>query len=194
MDCTILEDMTRRGAVIHLSGAVNDELVTSFRKQQKEFYASKERSPEAAVVLTTTGGSIVTGIALYNAIDSFRKGGVDKLWLIALGTVRSMGVHLLPAQPDPKMRFVYPGTTLYHHLGTITREVKISGDVARHVYDIAEHQALVNASAQEDIFLQQLLATATGRTLEELKELESSPKYLTAEEAVERGFYGGLMT
>ncbi len=193
MDCKGLEDLARRGAVIHLSGEVNEDLVTSFRKQQKEFYANTERRPEAAIVLTTTGGLVTKGVALYNAIDSFRKGGVERLWLIGLGTVRSMGVYLLPAQPDPAMRLVFPGTTLYHHLATITRENKVVGNADRHQYDIAEHQAFVEMDRMQDEFLGKLLMEATGRTAEELSALERNPRYLNADEAIFMGFYGSRM-
>lgn len=193
MDCVAFEKLNRARCVIRLSGLINSDMNSCFARAQREFYELKDAPREVAIVLCTRGGSMPDGMALYNAIDSFRKGGVDKLWLIGQGMVGSMGVHILPAQPDPKFRLVFPHTTLYHHEKSLAREVKLDGGLTEHDYDIVEHMALVKRCRDQTAIMTKLLARATGQTKKALNALERNPRHLSARESVKLGFYGSIL-
>lgn len=191
-----LEELNRLGLTIRLGGPVNEDMVKSFRTQQKEVYKALKDAPakESAILLTTTGGAVQCGLELYNLIRSFRLGGVDRLWLVGSVTVASAGLIVLAGQPDQKYRAVFSETQTYHHRTSMWRERKIEGPAMVHEYEIAEQRANLKKHHKTEALLNKLFAEMTGCSEERLKYLEEHPCHLSPKKAIKYGFYGSLVT
>jgi len=189
-----LEELNRHGLTIRLGGTVNEDMVKSFRTQQRDLYKGQKEVPkEAAILLTTKGGSIQSGLELQNLINMFRLGGVERLWIVSMVCLASSGLIVLAGQPDKRLRVVFPGTQTYHHRSSISREGTPNAPAMVHEYEIAEYSSTLKKYKKIEVLLSKLFAEVTGCSEKRLKELEEHPKHLSTKEAIKYGFYGSVV-
>ena len=123
--------------------------------------------------INTPGGSITAGMAVYDTIQLI----TSPVSVIVTGMAASMGSILLSSAPKGK-RFVYP------HSRVMIHQPLISGRMVAPAVDINIQAEEMEKLRHE---LNQILADASGKPLEQVEKDTDRDFYLNAKEAIEYG-------
>jgi len=156
--------------VVFLVGPINDA-VANVVVAQLLFLESENPDKEIHLYINSPGGSISSGMAIYDTMQ-FIKPDVSTL---CIGIAASMGAFLLQAGAKGK-RFVLPNSTVMIH--------QPLGGFQGQATDIEIHAKYI-LSLRERLYI--LMAQHTGRSIEDIARDSERDKFLNAVEAVEYG-------
>ena len=123
--------------------------------------------------INTPGGSITAGMAIYDTIQLI----TSPVSVVVTGMAASMGSILLSSAPKGK-RFVYP------HSRVMIHQPLIAGRMVAPASDINIQAEEMEKLRHE---LNQILAEASGKPLEQIEKDTDRDFYLNASEAIEYG-------
>jgi ATP-dependent Clp protease protease subunit len=123
--------------------------------------------------INTPGGSITAGMAVYDTIQLI----TSPVSVVVTGMAASMGSILLSSAPKGK-RYVYP------HSRVMIHQPLISGRMVAPAVDINIQAEEMEKLRHE---LNQILADASGKPLEQVEKDTDRDFYLNAQEAIEYG-------
>jgi len=158
---------------------VNDE--SARETIEKLLYLDAEDpKKEITFYINTPGGSITSGMAIYDTIKLIRA----PVKVIVTGMAASMGSILLSAAEKGR-RFLYP------HARVMIHQPLIMGRIVAPAVDI-NIQALEMEKLRDE--LNGILAQASGQPLERIQKDTDRDFYMTAKEAVAYGLADGIVT
>ena len=156
--------------IIFLGTGIDDQVANSIVAQLL-FLDREDPDRDISLYVNSPGGMIYAGLAIYDTMNLIRA----DVSTIAVGVTASMGTVLLSAGEKGK-RYSLPNTTIHMH--------QALGGGSGQASDV-EIQARELLRNNEKI--RQILAYATGQTLERIKADTDRDVYMTAPEAREYG-------
>jgi len=158
--------------IIMLSGEVNDQMANSVIAQLL-FLDAQDSEKDIYLYINSPGGVITSGLAMLDTMN-FIKSDVQT---IAIGMAASMASVLLAGGTKGK-RFALPNSTILIHQpsgGAQGQQTEI---------EIAAEEILKTRKK-----MNQILADATGQTVEQIKKDTERDHYMSAQEAKDYGFF-----
>ncbi len=156
--------------IIFLAGPVSDVLANSVIAQLL-FLASKDPDKDIQLYINTPGGSVTSGMAVYDTMQYVK----PDISTVCIGLAASMGATLLAAGAKGK-RFALPNSEVLLHqvAGGVSGEAVEIEITAKQIIKIKDR-------------LNQILAYHTGQPLERIEKDTDRDFYLSAQEAKEYG-------
>jgi ATP-dependent Clp protease protease subunit len=162
--------------IIFLGTPIDDQVANSIVAQLL-FLDREDPDRDISIYVNSPGGMIYAGLAIFDTMNLIRA----DVSTIAVGVTASMGTVLLSAGQKGK-RYALPNATIHMH--------QALGGGSGQASDV-EIQARELLRNNEKI--RQILADATGQTLERIKHDTDRDIYMTAEEAKEYGLVDELL-
>ncbi len=163
---------------IFFFGEVNDESCADAVKKLL-YLDMMDKKAEITIYLSTPGGSINAGMALYDTIKLISA----PVKIVVTGIAMSMGSILLSAAKKGK-RFLFPNASVMIH------QPLIMGEFSGTAVDI--HIQAREMERMRDI-LNKILSDASGQPLEKIRKDTDRDFFMTAKEAVEYGLADGIV-
>ena len=163
---------------IFFFGEVNDESCAEAVKKLL-YLDMMDKKAEITIYLSTPGGSINAGMALYDTIKLISA----PVKIVVTGIAMSMGSILLSAAKKGK-RFLFPNASVMIH------QPLIMGEFSGTAVDI--HIQAREMERMRDI-LNKILSAASGQPLEKIRKDTDRDFFMTAKEAVEYGLADGIV-
>ncbi len=156
--------------IIFLAGPITDPVANSIIAQLL-FLASKDPNKDIQLYINTPGGSVTSGMAIYDTMQYIK----SNISTVCIGLAASMGATLLAAGEKGK-RFALPNSQILLHqvAGGVTGEAVEIEITAKQIIKIKEK-------------LNNILAKHTGQPLEKIEKDTDRDFYLSAEEAKDYG-------
>ena len=163
--------------VIFLVGPVNDSTANLIVAQML-FLESENPDKDIYFYINSPGGAVTAGMAIYDTMQ-FVKPNVSTL---CIGQAASMGAFLLAAGAQGK-RYCLPNSRVMIHqpLGGFQGQ---ASDIAIHAKEILTLRGRLNG----------MLATHTGREIEQIEKDTDRDNFMSAEEAVSYGIVDKVLT
>lgn len=162
--------------IIMLSGEVNDQMANSVIAQLL-FLDAQDSEKDIYLYINSPGGVITSGLAMLDTIN-FIKSDVQT---IAIGMAASMASVLLAGGTKGK-RFALPNSTILIHQpsgGAQGQQTEI---------EIAAEEILKTRRK-----MNQILADATGQTIEQIKKDTERDHYMSAQETKDYGLIDDIL-
>lgn len=162
--------------IIMLSGEVNDQMANSVIAQLL-FLDAQDSEKDIYLYINSPGGVITSGLAMLDTMN-FIKSDVQT---IAIGMAASMASVLLAGGTKDK-RFALPNSTILIHQpsgGAQGQQTEI---------EIAAEEILKTRKK-----MNQILADATGQTVEQIKKDTERDHYMSAQEAKDYGLIDDIL-
>ena len=162
--------------IIMLSGEVNDQMANSVIAQLL-FLDPQDSEKDIYLYINSPGGVITSGLAMLDTMN-FIKSDVQT---IAIGMAASMASVLLAGGTKGK-RFALPNSTILIHQpsgGAQGQQTEI---------EIAAEEILKTRRK-----MNQILADATGQTIEQIKKDTERDHYMSAQEAKDYGLIDDIL-
>lgn len=162
--------------IIMLSGEVNDQMANSVIAQLL-FLDAQDSERDIYLYINSPGGVITSGLAMLDTMN-FIKSDVQT---IAIGMAASMASVLLAGGTKGK-RFALPNSTILIHQpsgGAQGQQTEI---------EIAAEEILKTRRK-----MNQILADATGQTIEQIKKDTERDHYMSAQEAKDYGLIDDIL-
>lgn len=162
--------------IIMLSGEVNDQMANSVIAQLL-FLDAQDSEKDIYLYINSPGGVITSGLAMLDTMN-FIKSDVQT---IAIGMAASMASVLL-ADGTKGKRFALPNSTILIHQpsgGAQGQQTEI---------EIAAEEILKTRRK-----MNQILADATGQTIEQIKKDTERDHYMSAQEAKDYGLIDDIL-
>ena len=162
--------------IIMLSGEVNDQMANSVIAQLL-FLDAQDSEKDIYLYINSPGGVITSGLAMLDTM-TFIKSDVQT---IAIGMAASMASVLLAGGTKGK-RFALPNSTILIHQpsgGAQGQQTEI---------EIAAEEILKTRRK-----MNQILADATGQTIEQIKKDTERDHYMSAQEAKDYGLIDDIL-
>ena len=156
--------------IIILSGEVDDDMA-SLAVAQLLYLESLDPNKDIQIYINSPGGSVTAGMAIYDTMQHVK----CDVSTICVGLAASMGAFLLAGGTSGK-RFSLPNAEIMIH--------QPSGGAKGQATDIQIAAQNIQRTKNK---LNELLATNTGRTLEEVTYDTDRDNFMSAEEALEYG-------
>ncbi|HKB89997.1 MAG TPA: ATP-dependent Clp protease proteolytic subunit [Opitutaceae bacterium] len=157
---------------IFLWGAVTDESAKDLTEKLLYLEAT-DPGKEIFFYINSPGGSITAGMAVYDTMKLIS----SPITVVVTGMAASMGSILLSGAPKGR-RFIYP------HARVLIHQPLISGRMVGPATDINIQAKEMEKLRQE---LNQILADASGQSLERINQDTDRDFYLNAKEAIAYG-------
>lgn len=156
---------------IFLFGPINEETVYSFTMQMMTLMED-EKAP-IDIYLNSPGGEVVSGLAIYDIIKSCK----TPINIYCIGMAASMAAVLLSSAKKGH-RYILPHSKVMIHEPLIPQGVGGSATSLKNTADsILQTRDLLN----------NILASNTGKTIEEINKATDHDNYMDAKEAIEFG-------
>lgn len=152
---------------IHLVGEINDALATDICTQIE--YLSEQGDEDIRIFINSPGGSVSSGMAIYDAFKHSR----CRIITIATGIAASMGAFLL-AGGDERYATENCEIMIHQPLGGANGQASDIQLVAEHIIKVKNK-------------LNRILAENTGKSIETISKDTDRDNYLSAEEALDYG-------
>lgn len=157
---------------IFLWGAVEDSSAEKLTAQLM-YLESLDAGKEIMFYINTPGGSITAGMAVFDTIRLIK----SPVKVIVTGMAASMGSILLSA-PKKGNRFLYP------HARVLIHQPLIMGQIVAPAVDISIQAEEMEKHREE---MNQILAEASGQSIEKIRQDSDRDFYLNAKQAIEYG-------
>lgn len=163
---------------ILIQGSIDEEAASLFLAQMMVLNAQDAERP-IDVFINSPGGEIVSGMLMYDVIQSSRA----PVRLFCTGMAYSMGAVLLACGGHG--RYILPNSKVMIHEPLLGSGVRGSATSIRSVSDnLLEERSRMN----------RILSRHTGRSLEEVEQATSYDHYMTPEESVAFGLCDRVMS
>ena len=164
---------------VFLWGEINDESAKDVT--EKLIYLElKDPGKPISFYINTPGGSITAGMAIYDTMQLIK----SPISVIVTGLAASMGSILLSGARKG-LRYLYP------HARVLIHQPLIMGQIEATAVDIHIQAQEMEKSRSE---LNQILANASGQTIEKITHDTDRDFYLNAKEAIEYGLADEIIT
>ena len=164
---------------VFLWGEINDESAKD--GTEKLIYLElKDPGKPISFYINTPGGSITAGMAIYDTMQLIK----SPISIIVTGLAASMGSILLSGARKG-LRYLYP------HARVLIHQPLIMGQIEASAVDIHIQAQEMEKSRSE---LNQILANASGQTIEKITHDTDRDFYLNAKEAIEYGLADEIIT
>lgn len=160
--------------MIKLIGDVSDDLVADFHEQVTKQLREKPSKTNLTVLLSTYGGDVYAGLAIYDAIQGWSKNR-GRTKVIATGACMSAGSMIILQSAD--IRLATPNTHLMVHYGTEENDS----------VGTSKHNKKLNREMRE------ILLKRTGKPARTVSSWFSKDTYFDVQEAVERNLIDGVI-
>lgn len=157
--------------IIWLGGEVTDDSANAVCAQLL-LLAAEKPDEDIFLYINSPGGSVTAGMAIYDTMQYVQ----PDVATVGMGLAASMGQFLLTAG-TPGKRFITPHTRVLMH--------QPSGGAGGSATDIRINAELILHMKRE---LAEIIAAATGKTVEQIDRDFDRDKWFTAQEALEYGF------
>ena len=163
--------------IIFLSDEIND-VTASLVVAQLLFLEAQDPDKDISLYINSPGGSVTAGLAIYDTMNYIK----CDVSTICVGMAASMGAFLAACGGTPGKRFVTPHCEVMIHqpLGGISGQATEIELAAKHILKI-KHT------------LNEILADATGKTIDEIARDTDRDNFMSAEEAVAYGLADAVM-
>lgn len=156
---------------IFLTGAIDAEMANAFLSQL--LYLEQEASGPVTLYINSPGGEVNAGLMIYDAIQ----GSNLQINMICTGMAASMAAIIL-AGGQKGRRYILKHSKVMIHEPLIANGVGGSATSIKNISEsILETREIVNG----------ILATHTGKTIEEINDATSFDNFMNAEEAIKFG-------
>ena len=162
--------------VIMLSTPIDDEVASSIVAQLL-FLQHSDPERDIWFYINSPGGSVRDGLAIYDTMQLI----APDVNTVCLGMAGSMATILLAGGTKGK-RYALPNATIHFHPAGGGAEGYVP-DLERLVRELLRIQQVGN----------EILARATGRSLEEISQDFSRDRFMTAQQAKEYGFIDEIL-
>ena len=156
--------------IIFLSEEVNDT-TASLIVAQLLYLEAQDPDKDIQFYINSPGGSVTAGMAIFDTMNYIK----CDVSTICMGMAASMGAFLLAAGAKGK-RFALPHSEIMIHQPLGSAEGQAT-DILIHAHHIEKTRATIN----------QILADATGRPLEEIQRDTERDNFMSAEAAAQYG-------
>lgn len=152
--------------IIFLGTEINDD-VSNLVVAQLLFLQSEDAEKDISIYINSPGGVVTAGLAIYDTMQFLK----CPITTYCIGQAASMGAVLLAAGTKGK-RFALPNARIMIHQpwGGVQGT---ASDISIQAEEILKTKKKIN----------QILATATGRTIDQVEQDTDRDKYLSADEA-----------
>ena len=157
---------------VFLWGAVDDNSAKAVTEQLLYFEAI-DSGKDINFYINTPGGSVTAGMAVYDTMKLIK----SKVTVIVTGMAASMGSILLSGAEKGR-RLLYP------HARVLIHQPLIMGRIVAPAVDISIHAAEMEKQRDE---LNQILADASGQSLDRIRRDTDRDFYMNAKESIEYG-------
>ncbi len=164
---------------VFLWGEVNDKSAKDIT-EKLIFLELKDSGKPITFYINTPGGSITAGMAIYDTMQLVK----SPISVVVTGLAASMGSILLSGAKKG-FRFLYP------HARVLIHQPLIMGQIEASAVDIHIQAQEMEKSRAE---LNQILANASGQTIEKITHDTDRDFYLNAEEAIAYGLADEIIT
>jgi ATP-dependent Clp protease, protease subunit len=160
-----------RERIIWLGSEVRDENANAICAQMM-LLAAEDPSKDIYLYINSPGGSITAGMAIYDTMKFIQ----PDVATVAMGMAASMGQFLLSSGTKGK-RYATPHARVMMHqpsggIGGTATDVRINAQLIMHMKSV----------------LAELIASQTGKTVEQIHADSDRDRWFTAPEALEYGF------
>jgi ATP-dependent Clp protease, protease subunit len=166
-----------RERIIFLGSEVRDQNANAICAQML-LLAAEDETRDIHLYINSPGGSVWAGMAIYDTMQYVK----PDVATYAMGFAASMGQFLLSAGAPGKRYALQHAKILMH---------QPSGGVGGTASDILIHAQSLLQTKRE---MAELIASHTGRTVEEIERDSDRDRYFTADEAREYGFVDQVIT
>lgn len=163
--------------IIFLGTPIDDQVANSIVAQLL-FLDREDPERDISLYINSPGGMIYAGLAIMDTMNLVRA----DVSTIAVGVTASMGTVLLSVGQKGK-RYALPNTTVHMH------QALGGGSGQASDVEIAARELLRNNAK-----IRQILADATGQTLDQIKHDTDRDIYMTAEEAKAYGLVDEILS
>ncbi|MCQ4937052.1 MULTISPECIES: ATP-dependent Clp endopeptidase proteolytic subunit ClpP [Anaerotignum] len=163
--------------VIFLGEEVND-VTSSLVVAQLLFLAAEDPDKDISLYINSPGGSVTAGLAIYDTMQYIK----PDVSTICIGMAASMGAFLLSGGAKGK-RYALPNAEVMIH--------QPSGGARGQATDIFIHAENILRTKKK---LNEIMASNTGRTIEEIERDTERDHFMTAEEAKAYGLIDDIIT
>lgn len=156
--------------IIFLSGEIGDGMANTI-VAQLIYLEAKDMNKDISLYINSPGGSVTAGLAIYDTMQYIR----CDVCTICIGLAASMGAFILSSGAKGK-RFALPNSEVMIHqpLGGAQGQASDIKIQAEHILKIKEK-------------MNRILASNTGRSIEEIERDTDRDNYLSADEAQRYG-------
>ena len=175
-DKIAIEDELLAGREIFLTEEVNAATANELLKQL--MYLENQSSDEITLYINSPGGSVTSGIAVYDYISIMRA----PVRTVCIGTAASMGAILFLAG---RKRLMLPRTRVMIHDPSFSRH-----DIGGHTSHQIQRELEELNKIRE--MLAQIISDRTGKSLDEIYEVTADDSFYNAAEAIEFGLATGI--
>ena len=175
-----IEDAFLRDRKIFLVGDVTDESCNELIKQLM-FMESADTDRPITLYINSPGGSVVSGLAVYDTIRLMKSPVVA----VVTGVAASMGSIILLAC-EKENRLMLPSSKIMIHDCSWGKR-DMGGKKPLEIQEELNQLKSVNER------LVAIIAERTGKTVEEISGITQNDAYFSAEEAVEFGLASGII-
>jgi len=159
-------------------GEVNDESCRS-ACERLLYLEAMDPGKEITFFLNSPGGSITSGMALYDTMKMI----TSPIKVIVMGMAASMGSILLCAGEKGK-RLLYPSSRVLIHQPLISgRMMGAAVDIHIQAQEMEKHRSELN----------KILSTSSGQPLEKIENDTDRDFYMNAKEAIEYGLADAIV-
>jgi ATP-dependent Clp protease protease subunit len=163
--------------IVFLGTGIDDQVANSIVAQLL-FLDREDPERDISIYVNSPGGMIYAGLAIFDTMNLIRA----DVSTIAVGVTASMGTVLLCAGEKGK-RFALPNATVHMH------QALGGGSGQTSDVEIAARELIRNNEK-----IRQILADATGQTMERIKSDTDRDVYMTAQEAKEYGLVDEILS
>ena len=162
---------------VFVTGEINDELVNDVISQL--LYLKREKIP-VKMIINTPGGSVTSGLALYDVIREFR----TDITMFCMGIAASMGAVLLAAGEKGK-RYILPHSKVMIHEPLLSGGISgPTSTIRKTAEDMIETKRIING----------ILAECTGKTIKQIDKATAFDNFMSAQEAIDFGLCDKIIT
>ena len=173
---SLMEKLLKSRQIV-VSGEVNSDLVEKIVKQLLVLEADSNKP--IYLYIDSPGGSIDDGFGLYDVIRFINA----PVYTVGMGLIASMGVTLFLSVPKER-RFSLPNSHFLIHQPLMSGSRGVATDIEITAQEITK--------ARET--LTKLISEATGKDFESVKKDTERDHWLTAQEALDYGIVGKIIT
>ena len=162
--------------IVLVSNPINDQ-IANLVVAQLIFLSNEDPESPIQMYISTPGGGVYAGLGIYDTMQMIP----NQISTVAVGSTASFGTVLLTAGSKGH-RYALPNATIHMHqpLGGAQGQ---ASDIEIHAQEILRLKKRLN----------EILATHSGKTVEEIEHDTNRDFFLTAEDAVEYGLVDAVL-
>ncbi len=186
------QNLAEKGHVIYIDRDFSRKGLKSFRKQSCKIISENEGIKTIAIVINSYGGNTDSAYQMINEIEALRS--KYDVWVIGGAIAASAAAITLLSIPKNR-RVAFPRASIYNHKPHSSTTERVSVNFPELHYTNREDMAAAKQIREIEKEVIAQIARETNLTTKEAKRLvKKKPKFLSAKEGLELGFYSRILT